>query len=117
MKRNRKTALYFLDGGKLTPETEADAYAIEAAHNVNVKFRNGSIEASGAPEKSDFIAGGPIPTGYAGRDILTATGVIHATVDTPSVAEVPQATEAATGLAAEVGAVGAVPQQNSGGWG
>lgn len=110
MKFVRKTVLYFLENGRLTAETEAAARELEFKQNVNIRFRNGSVAGTGAPEKADYIAGGPIPNDYAAFPVITAEGVVASGNDAPRGEELPQEKPGLTGLAAEIGSAG------SGGW-
>ena len=109
MNFTRKTVLFFLAHGKLTAETNAEARTIEAKHNVNIRFRNGTVGGNCAPEKADYVAGGPIPHEYANYPRITIDGPVA--VPVPESVETVQAeTPAPSTLAQEVGTV------NNGGW-
>ena len=117
MSFKRKIALYFLTYGKLTEIENEDARAISHKHNVDIRFRNGDVEGVGAPETADFVAGPSIPKAYENYVRITADAVYEPATDKTGDPPAPTPAETLTGLAAEVGAVGAVSQQNSGGWG
>ena len=124
MNKTLKTCLYFLAGGALTEAASADAEAIERAHRVNVKFRNGSISNSGAPEFAEFVAGEPIPFEYMAYARLTASGTENAAQTPAPAANINPGTQTdasqkpvSSDLASEIGSAPSGNTTISGGWG
>ena len=117
------TCLYFVAHGAPTDAHFADAEAIETAHRVNVKFRNGTVPGSGAPELTDFVAGDPVPVEYLKYPRQTPEGVTHAEQPADFTTNIDSGDETNAGekpvlsdLASEIGSAGGSAPTN-GGWG
>ena len=112
----RKTVLFFLVDGAMTQEAQDAARQIEVNHSVNVKFRNGTVQNTGAPEKADFVAGNPVPVEYQVYPFITPDGVTNAPTPAAATLDASQSetnggeAPAQTNLAAQIGSTG-------GGWG
>jgi hypothetical protein len=118
MRSDAKVLLFFLEDGNDTPETREAARALRDSFDgeLVVRFRNGTVPVTGAPEKCDFVGGFPIPDEYSARfPVLGNDGSVKQPfapsdtaspdINTPPNALTPQSTEAEE-LAKEVGAVG-----------
>lgn len=81
MRKLLETVLYFVPAGAPTPEHYADAEALETAHRVQVKFRNGTVTGNGSPEKTDYVAGEVIPVEYLKFPRITADGGVIANAE------------------------------------
>lgn len=111
----RKTVLFFLVDGAMTQEAQETARQIEVNHAVTVKFRNGTVQNTGAPEKADFVSGSPVPFEYQSYPFITPDGVTNAPAPAATAADASQPetnagqAPAQDDLAAQIGSTG-------GGW-
>lgn len=118
MKSGAKVLLYFLHEGNNTDETREAARALRDSFDgeLVVRFRNGTVPVTGAPEKCDYVAGEPIPDEYSARfPVMGSDGSVKQPfapsdtaspdINTPPNALTSQGTEAEE-LQKEIGSVG-----------